>query len=301
MEMSFGDLIKRIRKQMGHTLESAVGYQMDPATLSRIESGRTPSRENFMYLKELYGLHEMSYEQVVRESELKIDALKESIALHLKNKNYEMAEEDIQELENSLNVEISEDLQFKIFAQIVWWEGNGLSIEDCAEKCIRLFEVKKNMPKPEQIEEGSYSYVDQLILNQYAVQLGRSGEHDKAESYLSGLEKYMKNAIMQHPKMNKRVVIIIVNRALFEMKRGNFERALERINDAIKYVIKAESIDLCLKVLNLKQEILKSLDRSDELKNLSKFNCLCKEVLNNAGINVEYIFDEADKSGISMF
>lgn len=225
-----GQVIKRTRESLGMTQEELSDGICSVETLSRIENGkRAPNRANFEALMERMGKCGKKYIPYVHHRNMEVHRMLEKLRACILRRNYEEAENILDEMERCLNLEDPVNRQLILLfqatvkrnlKQISVWEYMHL-LEESLSCTLPCYEDHGILPR------GVLTRAETQILIGIAVAYILEDDLDMAILMLEQLWEYYENIKIDTEERILAESSILNNLARCYGRKGQFDRSSE--------------------------------------------------------------------------
>lgn len=271
----FGKCCRTLRKNYGLTIKEACQGICDEGTLSRIENGRHfPHEKTLDQILEKYGEENFleryimaeKHERYVQKKDLRMEL---SHAIEI-GQIYNMEERMLQ-FRNLIDNPVSEDMQFFLALQNIWYRMQGVALPDRSKTYIEIYEMKKKFPQRDDdlreiITNGTFSQTDHLLINCVGLSLIQEEKTNSACKVFLGLYTDIHEKLPQSPNKDKKLAITSNNMALALYKASEYEVALDYAKRAFDYGLRTMDLKLILQSVKVEIGVLKSIGRHAEAR-----------------------------------
>jgi len=238
-EMFIGETIRQKRQEAGKTQEKLCEGVCDPATLSRIETGKqAPSRSLANTLLQRLGLPDDRYYTFLTANEAEADALRTAIENHTVRFQQSLGEEKLRARLDALEqldrlesiTEAGDKIgrQYILAMRAVLGEESGPYSFDIKLNML-LEAIRLTVPRfdLEALEDRLYSINETEIIGQIARTYSDAGQHETASGIFSQMLAYVRkhDQNVTHPSRHLSPAILNYARELY--LTGRYEEALE--------------------------------------------------------------------------
>lgn len=193
--MTFGSYLKWAREELDMT-QQELAEIIDCAfsTISRIETGKNcPSLKTFRSLNVVFEGFGVQYDEVFMEPIFSFRKAKKDLLVAIKNGRPEEIERKLMKFKSCVEEEWEEqdfdveDRQYYVFAHLISVKKPCLSPKKFLDEAISIFEMRRKLPKYEDIEIIKLSNIEYEILFSIGhIYLG-DGDLETAETIFKGL------------------------------------------------------------------------------------------------------------------
>lgn len=267
-----GQMIKNRRIQLGLTQEELCEGICEPATLSRIESGRNdPSRSRLTVLLQRLGLPENRYFALLSEKDIAISNLQTEIVSLNVHEHFLEALEKLDELEDLIHPDDLILKQFILRSRAVAGkiENNQAipydfqSAQDLLLDAIRLTVPRFDL---EGIEQHHYGLDEMKIINQIALNYSNHGLYDKAIPVYYQLMRYVRKHMLNLEIFSSSVVAISYNYSRILCIEKRPKEALEIAQLGWDYAVRYGKTSMLGDILFMVAESLRQLGETETCK-----------------------------------
>ncbi|MBR5636175.1 MAG: helix-turn-helix transcriptional regulator [Pseudobutyrivibrio sp.] len=220
-------------------------------TISRIERGKQyPRVELYEKLCNVFNDWVVDGADVFMDDVSKLQTAKTDLLIAIHSGCHEKIERVLNHFGAVMDSENIEHQQYNLIAALVCLREKGVTIKEFKEKCVRIFERRRRVPKVEDIPKLRLSRIEHMILCQYAWAYFEEGYFNEAEAILKAL---LKNCFTFNNLFNrKRCISLSTNIAKISYCKKNFEAVHECVGFLIYNFVNsndAKNIRDCLELL----------------------------------------------------
>ena len=250
-----------------------------PCTISRIENGRQYPRvdlfEKINYHFPEWGVNgsDIYMEDVSELQKAKYNLL---VAIHVGRS--EKIERCLRKFGGIMDHNNREHQQYYSMGAATYMRKRGLTTEAYRGKCKEIFEIRRRLPKIEDIPKLKLSRIEHMILFQYAMAEFELDNVEEAEGILVAL---IKNCFEYNTEYHKkRCKSISTNVAKIFYRRKDYKRAQDCIGYVLGRFADTNDVRLMFQLLSLQQEIFKCFENVEGEQVIDEFLSAAAKMIN---------------------
>lgn len=216
-QIHIGEIIKQKRLELSLTQEELCEGICEPATISRIESGRqNPSRSKLNALLQRLGLPDDKYYAMMSENEMQIEQLKNEIISFNSRKLYAEALQKIDSLTLLADEDDTLTKQFIIRSKVLNGKmENGQIVPYTMEEKLELLHEAIRLTVPnfsiDSIGSRWYSLDELKIINQIAISYAEEKHYEETAEVFRPLMEYLQKKFVINAGTSTMAILVASN------------------------------------------------------------------------------------------
>ncbi|SDB51383.1 Helix-turn-helix domain-containing protein [Pseudobutyrivibrio sp. YE44] len=192
-KISFGKYLEWMRKELKLTQQQLADMvNCAISTISRIESGKDlVSRRIFNELNRIFESMGLIYDEIWMESIFEFKRARKELMDAIKKGRLEELERKMDIFKNLMekheNDSDAEDIQYYVLGHLISTRKQGLTIEAFLEEAIKIFEIRRKIPRLEDISKVYLTQIEYQLLYYMAEAYMVKGDLEQSELIFKGL------------------------------------------------------------------------------------------------------------------
>ena len=255
-EMTFGEVIRNIRRQKGMTQEEVAEGICSVSSLSKMENGsQNPSSQKFQQIMERLGESGYSYARFFNEKDYERNRKKQMLLEALEFDRRDLAEELLWEFYREGTEDILEK-QFLQGMQLFWQEKYLCPMKDYGKQCLEILQMTNLSFRPggKAKEQPALSHMELLLLNNAGLGYFWEKQYPKAAEIFLQMYRMTKEMSHKETEWKKQKAAVCANLALVLMKLGRYQEAWDYLQRGMRCVECQGGVWLYLQMLYIRRE-----------------------------------------------
>lgn len=265
IEQRFGEVIRKMRREMGWTQEDLSYGICATSTLSKIENGsQVPKQRTFRLLTERLGAPGLFYTQFFTEMEYQFELAKRGFWDAVERGDLEGVDQKLWEMKRYLIDGQENMMQTYEMAKRIWFHLCGMDRMCYARDCFQIFQMRR--PKCLKLDELVGTPLDEVemwIVNNIAVGLLWQGKAEKALPLFGEIYHRMRGMPVGTMNLWKAKGVLCNNMALCYLQMHSLDKAQQFCDYGMETIIHEGGFILHMQLMMLQMEIMKQRGKSD--------------------------------------
>lgn len=266
-EITFGEVIRGIRKAKGMTQEAVAEGICSPSSLSKMENdSQVPSRQKFRQIMERLGESGYSYAHFFSVKDREKERIRRELMQNLEFERMNRAEELLFQARERVSEADRTEWQFWKTGELIWRQMYGQDPEGYTQQCVKLFELTRSWPgKETQLWEQCFTGVEMLLMNNAALGYFWTGNCREAIGIFLRLHGMLRRDRQKISDYGKKKAVLCANLCICFAALGQMQEAWRFHDSAIRCVREQGGVFLYLKLLRVRLNLYGRQEDADEL------------------------------------